>query len=75
MSKTEQQPVPRPQRGSWHETAKQMRSEGMTYHEIGKRLGVSGPAVYFAINPHKRWYKKTGAEAPAQGVTPQQRGP
>lgn len=71
MEKTEQQPVPRPPRGTWHELAKKMRSEGITYHEIGRRLGVSGPAVYFAINPHKRWYKKTGAEAPVKIKPPQ----
>jgi hypothetical protein len=66
MSEENQTPVPRPPRGSWHEIAKKMRDEGLTYHEIGRRLGVSGPAVYFCINPHKRWFKKNkGAEAPS----------
>ena len=67
MNSTDQQPVTRPPRGSWYDQAKKMRDAGMTYHEIGRRLGVSGPAVYFAINPHKRWYKKEkGAEAPSK---------
>lgn len=43
-----------------------MRAEGLSYDEIGLRLGVSGVAVYFLINPHKRWKgkRKTEAEAP-----------
>jgi len=42
-----------------------LRAYGLAYHEIGRRLGVSGPAVYFALNPGKRWRKKKGAEAPS----------
>ena len=63
--------VPKPQRGSWHEQARELRAKGLSYHEIGARLGVSGPAVYFLINPGKRWRgkRKTGAEAPVP-VTP-----
>jgi hypothetical protein len=41
---------------------------GLSYEEIGYRLGVSGVAVYFVINPHRRWKgkKKTEtAQAPA----------
>ena len=56
----------KPRRGAWHEQAREMRAAGLSYDEIGFRLGVSGTAVYFAINPGKRWKgkKKTGAEAP-----------
>jgi hypothetical protein len=60
MSEAEEPTPPKLPRGSWHETARKMRAEtGMAYQEIGRRLGVSGPAVYFAIHPDKRWYKKT----------------
>lgn len=57
----------KPVRGSWHEQARELRAKGISYHRIGYMLGVSGPAVYFALNPDKRWKgkKKTGAEAPA----------
>lgn len=43
---------------------------GLSYDEIGYRIGVSGVAVYFAINPHRRWQgkKKTEAKAPAPPV-------
>lgn len=56
----------KPRRGAWHEQAREMRAAGLSYDEIGYRLGVSGVAVYFVINPHKRWKgkKKTEAEAP-----------
>jgi orotate phosphoribosyltransferase-like protein len=57
----------KPRRGAWHQQARELRAAGLTYDEIGHRLGVSGVAVYFAIHPEKRWKgkKKTGAEAPA----------
>lgn len=76
MSETEEQPKPKLPRGSWHEEARKLRAEtNMAYQEIGRRMGVSGPAVYFAINPHKRWYKKDkGAEAPSP-ITPPQTAP
>jgi hypothetical protein len=43
---------------------------GLSYDEIGYRIGVSGVAVYFAINPHRRWQgkKKTEAKAPVPPV-------
>lgn len=66
MSETETEHTGKPIRGSWHEKAREMRASGLTYHEIGNRLGVSGPAVYFALNPGKRSRKKKGAEAPPQ---------
>lgn len=57
----------KPPRGSWHEKAREMRDQqNLTYSEIGYRLGVSGPAVYFALNPGRRKGRKKGAEA----VTP-----
>jgi hypothetical protein len=75
MSDTEEKPAPKYPRGTWYEIAKKMRETGMAYAEIGRRLGVSGPAVYFALHPHKRWYKKEkGAEAPLP-VTPPASGP
>jgi hypothetical protein len=71
MSEPEEKRVPQYPRGSWYGIAKEMRDAGMAYAEIGRRLGYSGPAVYFALHPHKRWYKKDkGAEAPSPVVTP-----
>jgi DNA invertase Pin-like site-specific DNA recombinase len=62
----ETQAPPKPARGSWHQAARELRAMGLSYHEIGLRLGVSGPAVYFCLNPGRRWKgkKKTEAEAP-----------
>jgi uncharacterized protein (DUF2237 family) len=65
MSGNETEQVTKPARGSWHGLAAEMRAEGLAYHDIGRRLGVSGPAVYFALNPGKRWRKKKGATAPS----------
>lgn len=65
MIETQTEQPQKPVRGSWHGQAREMRAEGLAYHEIGRRLGVSGPAVYFALNPGKRWRKKRGAEAPS----------
>lgn len=31
-----------------------MRLNGATYRDIAKHFGVSVPAAYFAVNPHKR---------------------
>jgi hypothetical protein len=62
MDKAEIEQPQKPVRGSWHEQAREMRAAGLAYHEIGRRLGVSGPACYFALNPGKRWRKKKGAE-------------
>ena len=53
----------KPQRGAWHDQAREMRAAGLSYDEIGFRLGVSGVAVYFCINPHKRWKGKKKTEA------------
>jgi len=76
MSETTGQPKLRLIRGSWHEQARQMRADGLTYHEIGRRIGVSGPAVYFALNPERRYRpKKAEAVAPAQIVKPPQAAP
>lgn len=62
MSDTPVRPTSKPPRGSWHEQARVMRAElGLTYDEIGYRLGVSGPAVYFALNPGRRRGKKGAA--------------
>lgn len=59
MSDTPVRPTSKPPRGSWHEQARVMRAElGLTYDEIGYRLGVSGPAVYFALNPGRRKGRK-----------------
>jgi len=55
----------RPRRGSWHEKAREMRASGLAYYEIGKRLGVSGPAVYFALNPERRHLTKKREKAEA----------
>ncbi len=46
---------------------------GLSYDEIGYRLGVSGVAVYFCCNPHRRWKgkKKTPDE---QQPSPDQSG-
>jgi len=55
----------KPRRGAWHAQARELRAAGLTYDEIGRRLGVSGVAVYFAIHPEKRWKgKKKATEAP-----------
>lgn len=73
MNMTETESEQKPRRGppAWHSVAKEMREQGFTYAEIGKRLGYSAPAVYFALHPHKRWYKKDkGALAPFPAVTP-----
>lgn len=53
----------KPRRGAWHEQAREMRATGLSYDEIGYRLGVSGVAVYFAINPNRRWKGKKKTEA------------
>jgi transposase-like protein len=69
----EQAATPKLKRGSWHEWAKQMREQGYTYAQIAEAVGVSTPAVYFAINAGKRWKgKKKGAEtdAPAPRAPP-----
>jgi hypothetical protein len=60
----------KPRRGAWHTQARELRAAGLTYDEIGRRLGVSGVAVYFAIHPEKRWKgkKKTEAAAPVPSV-------
>jgi hypothetical protein len=65
---------PKPKRGSWHDQAREMRATlGLSYDEIGYRLGVSGVAVYFCCNPHRRWKgkKKTPDE---QQPSPDQSG-
>lgn len=46
--------TPAIKRGTWHEWARQMRQQGYTYAQIAQAVGVSAPAVYFAINPGKR---------------------
>ena len=54
---------PKPKRGSWHDQAREMRATlGLSYDEIGYRIGVNGVAVYFVINPHRRWKGKKKAE-------------
>ena len=71
MTETKSEQVKKPARGSWHGQAREMRATGLAYHEIGRRLGVSGPAVYFALNPGKRWRgNKKGAEAPSVSPAP-----
>lgn len=60
----------KPPRGAWHDQAREMRAAGLSYHEIGFRLGVSGTAVYFVINPGKRWKGKKKAEAVAPAPSP-----
>ena len=54
---------PKPRRGTWHDQAREMRQQGLSYDEIGYRLGVSGTAVYFALNPGRRWKGKKKTEA------------
>lgn len=61
-------------RGAWHEQARELRAKGISYHEIGYRLGVSGPAVYFALNPGRRWKGKKKAEAAAPASNPPSSG-
>lgn len=46
--------TPKIKRGSWHQWAREMREQGYTYAQIAEAIGVSSPAVYFCINPHKR---------------------
>lgn len=56
---------PAVKRGKWHEWARQMREQGYTYAQIAEAVGVSAPAVYLALNPHKRSRaKKKGAVLP-----------
>ena len=62
----------KPRRGAWHDQAREMRQQGLSYDEIGLRLGVSGVAVYFVINPHRRWKGKKKAEAAAPASSPSQ---
>ena len=42
-----------PRRFDWDE-ANRLRGEGATYAEIGRRLGVTGNAIYLACNSHAR---------------------
>lgn len=59
-------PTPKVKRGSWHQWARDMRAQGYTYAQIAEAVGVSAPAVYFVLNPHKRSkVTKKGAEAAA----------
>ena len=48
------EPTPAP-KGAWHREACEMRQNGATYAQIAKKFGVSAPAAYFAVNPHKRF--------------------
>jgi hypothetical protein len=43
--------------GSWHAEARTMRADGMRYADIARAFGVTPCAVYFVINPDKRWKK------------------
>lgn len=36
--------------------AQAMRDAGQSYRAIGRAFGVSGVAVYFALNPDKRYF-------------------
>lgn len=36
--------------------AQAMRDAGQSYRVIGRAFGVSGTAVYFALNPDKRYF-------------------
>ena len=38
------------------ELAEQCRAVGHSYAEMARRFGVTVPAVYFAINPEKRYF-------------------
>lgn len=56
-------------KGDWHDKARQMRAEGLRYADIARAFNVTPCAVYFVINPNKRWVphgKRNGA-APAVG--------
>lgn len=58
-------PAPKIKRGTWHQWAREMRQQGYTYAQIAEAVGVSAPAAYLAINPHKRSKpKKKGAIPP-----------
>jgi hypothetical protein len=48
------QALPKIKRGTWHQWARDMRAQGYTYAQIAEAVGVSSPAVYLALNPHKR---------------------
>lgn len=65
MTETPKVPV-----GTWHREAGEMRRNGATYTEIARKFGVSVPAAYFAVNPHKRQptKRKTKAQLPAEAV-------
>ena len=65
MSDTQEAaPTPKVKRGTWHQWAREMRQQGYTYAQIAEAVGVSAPAVYFCINPGKRYKppNKKGAE-------------
>lgn len=50
----------------WHIQASEMRQGGATYTQIAKKFGVSVPAAYFAVNPHKRHASKKKPKAKLQ---------
>lgn len=63
-------PAPKIKRGAWHQWAREMRQQGYTYAQIAEAVGVSAPAVYFAMNPGKRakYVKKRGGDEPPRDV-------
>ena len=67
---------PSTKRGQWHEWARQMREIGYTYAEIAYAVGVSAPAVYLALHPHKRtrYVKKRGDNVPPRPALDQSGG-
>lgn len=38
----------------WHDEARRLRAEGLTYQQIADKVGVTAAAVYFALHPDKR---------------------
>lgn len=43
----------------WHDDARRLRDEGLSYHQIAVRLNVTQAAVYFALRPDKRQQYQT----------------
>ncbi|MEM4699865.1 MAG: helix-turn-helix domain-containing protein [Candidatus Nezhaarchaeales archaeon] len=52
------------------EEAKRLRSEGLNYAEIARRLGVPKSTLYYSMNPERRRAHAARWRAKARGVEP-----